>query len=114
MNNDGNGGNEQIRIVTVELMEAVDKNDRQFSEYMTEHLSKEDNHSGKISHATVINWRLHGKFPMTDFLEDVLCAYEPEDPRFKWALQCLAIKNPSMWGQDGRVWTLGDLKQSRA
>lgn len=77
---------------------------RQFAEYLTESLSKDDENT--LSHSSIINWRDKGKFPKTDFLEDLLSVYSFDDRRFKFALRCLAVKSPTVWGPDGVVWHL--------
>lgn len=90
-----------IAEIVVEQMGAKMMNDRQFSNWLTQSIP-----SREISHATVINWRLHGKQPDTDFLEELLAAYPPSDARYQFALRCLAVKSPLVWGWDGVVWKL--------
>ena len=93
-----------IKEITEQEMQAVNKNDRQFAEYLTENMSREG--ESTLSHATVINWRKHGKPPVTDFLEDMLSVYPASDRRFLFALRMLAAKSPHVWGEAGVVWTL--------
>lgn len=95
---------EQIKEITTEEMTALQMNDRQFAEHITEGLSKEGDTT--ISHATVINWRKHGKAPSTDFLQDMLSVYPASDRRFMFALRMLAAKSPHVWGFGGVVWNL--------
>ena len=76
-------------------------NDRQFANALTESIP-----SKELSHATVINWRKHGKQPETEFLEAMLAAYMPETWQHQFALKALAIKSPLMWGEDGLIWEL--------
>lgn len=94
----------QIQTLATEEMNALQMNDRQFAAFLTEKMSQEGDM--KLSHATVINWRKHGKPPSTDFLEDMLSVYEVKDRRFLFALRMLATKNPHVWGVDGVVWSL--------
>ncbi len=96
--------NKEIKEITAQEMQALKMNYRQFAEHLMESISKEGD--DKLSHATVINWRKHGKPPSTDFLEDMLSVYPVSDRRFLFALQMLAIKSPHVWGPDGIVWTL--------
>jgi hypothetical protein len=95
---------QQIIDITTQEMEALNMNDRQFAEYLTKGMSQEG--ESQLSHATVINWRKHGKPPATDFLEDMLAVYPVSDRRFHFALRMLAIKSPHVWGFGGIVWTL--------
>ena len=92
---------ETIAQVVQEQMAAKMMNDRTFAEWLTESIP-----SRELSHATVVNWRMHGKQPDTDFLEELLVAYPPKDARHKFALRCLAIKSPLLWGWGGAVWNL--------
>ncbi len=94
---------DEIKEITGQEMALLDKNDRQFAEYLTERLSKEGD---TLSHATVINWRKHGKAPNTDFLQDMLAVYPANDRRFLLALRLLAAKSPHIWGFEGVVWRL--------
>lgn len=94
---------EQIKEITEQEMKFQNKNDRQFAEWLMEEMSKEGD---TLSHATVINWRKHGKSPNTDFLQDMLSVYPPSDRRFSFALRMLAAKSPHVWGFGGVVWTL--------
>lgn len=94
----------QIITATNEEMQELKLNDRQFAEYLTKGMSQEGDNS--LSHATVINWRKHGKPPATDFLEDMLSVYPVSDRRFVFALRMLAIKSPHVWGPDGVIWSL--------
>ena len=94
----------EITEITTQEMEDLQMNDRQFAEHLTEKFSKEGD--VKLSHATVINWRKHGKPPSTDFLEDMLSVYPVSDRRFLFALRMLAVKSPHVWGADGIVWSL--------
>jgi len=100
---------EQIKEIVSKEMEELGMNDRQFAEHLTSNLSKEGNIP--LSHATVINWRKHGKPPATDFLEDLLSVYPVSDRRFRFALMLLAVKSPHVWGPEGMIWTL---KKSKA
>jgi len=95
---------DEIRNLTVEAMATKQMNDRQFAEYLIEQMSKEGDNT--LSHATVINWRKHGKAPSTDFLQDMLSVYPVSDRRFLFALQMLAAKSPHVWGEQGVVWRL--------
>jgi hypothetical protein len=95
---------DQIRTLTNAEMQALKMNDRQFAEHLTEKLSQEGDNT--LSHATVINWRKHGKPPATDFLEDLIAVYPVSDRRFLFALRLLALKSPHIWGEGGIVWTL--------
>ena len=97
-----------IKEIAQKEMEDLQKNDRQFAEFLMEGLSKEGDNT--LSHATVINWRKHGKPPSTDFLEDMLSVYSVGDRRFRFALRMLAAKSPHVWGFGGVVW---DLKASK-
>jgi len=83
------------------LLKEKSLNDRSFAAWLTESIP-----SRELSHATVINWRLHGKQPDTDFLFELLAAYEPNDLRHQFALRCLAVKAPLVWGADGIIWTM--------
>lgn len=94
----------QIKQITAEEMQSKQMNDRQFAEYLMEGMSKEGDNT--LSHATVINWRKHGKPPATDFLEDVLSVYPVGDRRFSFALRILAVKKPHIWGFGGLIWAL--------
>lgn len=96
--------NHEIKETTQTEMNSLRMNDRKFAEYLAEALSKEGDNT--LSHATVINWRKHGKAPNTDFLEDVLSVYSVSDRRFRFALRMLAIKKPHVWGFGGLVWSL--------
>jgi hypothetical protein len=96
--------NEEITEITTKEMQTLKMNDRQFAEFLTEKMSKEGDIT--LSHATVINWRKHGKPPSTDFLEDMLAVYPSSDRRFTFALCMLAAKSPCVWGHDGIVWSL--------
>lgn len=95
---------EQIKKLTITEMEALKMNDRQFAEHLAERMSQEGDNA--LSHATVINWRKHGKPPATDFLEDLIAVYPVNDRRFLFALKMLAIKSPHVWGEGGIVWAL--------
>lgn len=95
---------EEIKNLTMEAMATQQMNDRQFAEYLTEHMSKDGDNT--LSHATVINWRKHGKAPSTDFLLDMLSVYPVSDRRFVFALQMLAVKSPHVWGDEGVVWRI--------
>jgi hypothetical protein len=95
---------DQIRIIIQEEMKLLNKNDRQFADYLMSGLSKEGDTT--LSHATIINWRKHGKAPQTDFLQDMLSVYPANDRRFVFALRMLAAKSPHVWGFDGVVWRL--------
>ena len=94
----------EIKKVAIQEMQELNMNDRQFAEYLKEKFSQEGD--TKLSHATVINWRKHGKPPATDFLEDLISVYPASDRRFLFALKMLAIKSPHVWGPDGIVWSL--------
>lgn len=91
-------------IVQEELKAAGSPALRKFAAWLTESLSKNDQNT--LSHASIINWRDNGKFPNTDFLEGMLVAYAPEDRRYHFALRCLAVKAPLVWGPEGIVWRL--------
>lgn len=52
-----------------------------------------------LSHPTIINWQSGRTEPPTDLL--LLCLVRYRDWRFDWALRCLAIKRPEIWGPDG-------------
>lgn len=97
---------DEIRNLTIEEMETKKMNDRQFAEYLTQNMSKEGDNT--LSHATVINWRKHGKPPSTDFLEDMLSVYPASDRRFHFALKMLAVKSPHVWGLGGVIWKMDD------
>lgn len=94
----------EIQTITEEEMQALNMNDRQFAEHLTAGMSQEGDQT--LSHATVINWRKHGKPPSTDFLEDLLSVYPSSDRRFRFALKMLAAKSPHIWGFEGVVWRL--------
>jgi len=94
----------QIIEITNTEMQDLHLNDREFAEYLTQGMSQEGDNT--LSHATVINWRKHGKSPATDFLMDVLSVYPSSDRRFRFALRMLAIKSPHVWGPDGVIWSL--------
>ena len=83
-----------IQKLVIDTMNQQAMNDRQFGSAFN------------LSHATVINWRKHGKMPKTDRLEEMLSQYEPSQWQFQFALDCLAVKNPLVWGPNGVVWTL--------
>lgn len=68
----------------------------------------------KLSHATIINWRNHGKPFFTDFFEDMLSIYPKTDRRFQFALRMLAVKKPHIWGFGGLVWSLRASKLVKA
>lgn len=95
---------QQTKEITIKEMKELKKNDRQFAEYLTESMSKDGDIT--LSHSAVINWRKHGKPPVTDFLEDLLAVYPASDRRFLFALRMLAAKSPHVWGDEGVVWTL--------
>jgi hypothetical protein len=95
---------DQIIEITKQEMQELKMNDRQFAEYLTEAMSNEGDST--LSHATVINWRKHGKPPATDFLEDMISVYPSGDRRFRFALRMLAVKSPHVWGAGGAVWSL--------
>lgn len=76
---------------------------RKFAEWLMESMAKDGD--GKISHATIINWK-NGKPPATDFLEDMLAVYPASDRRFHFAMRMLAAKSPHIWGDDGIVWDM--------
>lgn len=95
---------DQTKEITTQEMQALKMKDRQFAEFLTESMSKEGDST--LSHATVINWRKHGKPPETDFLQDMLAVYPVSDRRFVFALRMLAAKNPHVWGFGGVVWSL--------
>jgi hypothetical protein len=95
---------ETVKEITEQEMKALKMNDRKFAEYLTEAMSKEGDST--LSHATVINWRKHGKPPATDFLEDMIAVYPSSDRRFHFALRMLAEKSPHVWGVGGVVWSL--------
>jgi len=79
---------------------------RNFADWLVEDMPKKD---GEImSHATIINWRNHGKPPSTDFFETMLSVYPVSDRRFIFALKVLAVKSPNVWRADGVVWKLKD------
>lgn len=94
----------EIKTITEEEMQALQMNDRQFAEHLAAGMSQEGDNT--LSHATVINWRKHGKPPSTDFLEDLLSVYPSSDRRFRFALKMLAAKSPHIWGVGGVVWSL--------
>ena len=98
-----------IRKIASEEMTDLQMNDRQFAEHLTASLSQEGD--SKLSHATVINWRKHGKPPATDFLEDLISVYPASDRRFLFALRMLAAKSPHVWGEDGVIWDLKERLQ---
>ena len=103
---------EEIKNLTIEAMATGKMNDRQFAEYLTECMSKDGDNT--LSHATVINWRKHGKVPSTDFLEDMLSVYPTGDRRFLFALQMLAAKSPHVWGDDGVIYRIDFKKLAKA
>lgn len=77
---------------------------RKFADWLTEKMPKY--HDVKMSHATIINWRNHGKPFYTEFFEDMLSVYPVSDRRFRFALKMLAAKSPHVWGFQGVVWRL--------
>ena len=89
---------DEISALVASLMMAKTLNDRGFAAWLTESIP-----SRELSHATVINWRLHGKQPDSDFLMELLAAYPVHDLRHQFALRCLAAKIPLVWGQGGVV-----------
>jgi hypothetical protein len=97
--------NEKIKELTESEMQRLGKNDRQFKEWLNESLSPESDTYIR-SHGTIVNMRVHGKAPNTDFLEDMLSVYPVNDRRFRFALRMLAAKAPHIWGFGGVVWTL--------
>lgn len=102
----------EIQEITRTEMEALQMNDRQFAEHLAEAMSKEGDNV--LSHATVINWRKHGKAPSTDFLQDLLSVYPVSDRRFRFALRMLAAKSPHVWGFEGVVWRLRASRLAKA
>lgn len=102
----------EIKEHTQKEMQDLKMNDRQFAEYLTESMSKEGDNT--LSHATVINWRKHGKPPRTDFLQDMLSVYPVSDRRFLFALRLLALKSPHVWGFGGVVWSLKSSRLMKA
>ncbi len=100
---------ETIKELIQQEMVALQMNDRQFAEYLMQGMSHEGD---TLSHATVINWRVHGKFPNTDFLQDMLSVYPKNDRRFIFALKMLAAKSPHVWGFEGIVWRLNKTMDS--
>lgn len=102
----------EIQEIAKEEMQVMNMNDRQFAEYLAESMSQESDVT--LSHATVINWRKHGKPPSTEFLEDLLAVYPVSDRRFLFALKMLAIKSPHVWGADGIVWSLKKMSLPKA
>lgn len=94
----------EIKELTQNEMDFLKMKDREFAQYLMEDMSKEGD--AALSHATVINWRKHGRPPLTDFLQDMLSVYPETDRRFAFALKMLAIKSPHIWGFGGVVWTL--------
>jgi hypothetical protein len=101
--------NIEIQRIVVEEMAALKMNDRAFQSHLNEKLSPESE-TYLRSHATIINWRMNGKPPATDFLEDLVAIYPVSDRRFLFGLKLLAVKSPHIWGPDGVIWTL---KKSR-
>ena len=77
---------------------------RNFADWLVKDMPKKD--AEIISHATIINWRNHGKPPSTDFFETMLSIYPGSDRRFRFALRVLAVKSPHVWGPGGVVWKL--------
>lgn len=92
------------KIVEEELKAGGNPPLRKFAAWLTESLSSSDQNT--LSHGSIINWKDNGKFPNTDFLEGMLAAYGPQDRRFVFALRCLAVKAPLVWGEEGVVWRL--------
>jgi hypothetical protein len=99
----------EVKNLTENLMRDLGKNDRQFKEYLNESLSQESDTYIR-SHATIIGMRVHGKAPNTDLLQDMLSVYPISDRRFLFALKLLAAKSPHVWGFQGVVWRLRDVK----
>lgn len=60
-----------------------------------------------VSRVSVSNWVRKVNVPDTDFLEAVLAAYPTDDWRHRFALSCLSVKSPLVWGKDGVVWRIG-------
>ena len=90
-------------------MADLNMDDRAFRAYLQESLSPESETYIK-SHGTIINWRVHGKPPSTDLMEDILSVYPASDRRFRFALKMLAAKSPHVWGFEGVVWRLKSFK----
>ena len=99
---------ETQRIVETEMAD-LEMDDRTFRAYLQESLSPESETYIK-SHGTIINWRVHGKPPPTDLLQDILSVYPASDRRFRFALKMLAAKSPHVWGFEGVVWRLKSFK----
>lgn len=85
---------------------------RKFADWLIEGMPRRGDEV--LSHATIINWRKHGKPPSTDFFEKMLVAYPPYDRRHEFALKVLAAKSPHVWGFEGVVWRLKASRLAKA
>ena len=83
-------------------LEATGLTLRGFAEALTEKLMGDDDTT--LSHQSVMNWRDGKMEPSTDFLTLILLSYR--DWRFDFALSCLGVKRPEVWGQDGGIWEI--------
>lgn len=71
---------------------------REFSGALNESLV-----NASVTHVTVSNWKSGVYEPGTDFLVLMLLKYR--DWRFDFALECLAAKEPDVWGvPNGGIW----------
>jgi len=77
---------------------------RNFADWLTEDMPQYA--QATMSHATIINWRNHGRPFFTKFFYDVLAAYPATDRRHLFAIKMLAAKRPHIWGVEGLVWRL--------
>lgn len=67
-----------------------------------------------VSRVSVSNWLRGRNEPETDFLEAMLVAYDSADWRFAFALACLVVKSPLVWGQGGVVWAFRTLSVAQS
>ena len=65
----------------------------------------------KISHVAITNWEAGRNEPATDFLVLLILRYN--DWRFDFSAECLAAKNPAIWGTDGAIWEAGRTMEKR-
>jgi hypothetical protein len=70
---------------------------RAFADELNEKMGEKN-----ISHVSIANWREGRYEPSTDFL--VLLILKYRDWRFDFALECLAAKDPEVWGTEGAIW----------
>jgi len=88
--------------VTQKYLEETGLALRGFADALMEKLIGDDDMT--LSHQSVMNWRDGKMEPSTDLLTLILLSYC--DWRFDFALACLGVKRPEVWGQDGGIWEI--------